>query len=161
MKTSFSVKVNGSITVSIEPSNADGGGGGGGAAAADVDADSGNVLVDVLLKSLVNDAVKKYAGDKGTTVDEEEEDDDDDCDGSYPVPNRRIPSDADDDEDGGADGEEDGELQDSEDYSEFAELGLPPVQDDSEYEEAKYQFSEEDKYRFSEKLNTTSLCRRN
>ncbi|OEU19077.1 hypothetical protein FRACYDRAFT_237370 [Fragilariopsis cylindrus CCMP1102] len=65
MKTSFSVKVTGSITVSIEPSNEDGGGGG----AADVDDNSGNVLVDVLLKSLVNDAIKKYAGDNGTTVD--------------------------------------------------------------------------------------------
>ncbi|OEU06852.1 hypothetical protein FRACYDRAFT_252692 [Fragilariopsis cylindrus CCMP1102] len=142
MKTSFSVKVTGSITVSIEPSNADGGGGGGAAAAADVDDDnSGNVLVDGLLKSLVNDAVKKYAGDKGTTVEEEEDDEDHDYDGSYPVPHRRIPSDADDDEDGGEDGEEDGELKDSESYSEFAELELPTVQVDIEYDE-NYQLSE-------------------
>jgi hypothetical protein len=72
MKASFSVKVTGSIAISIEPSNEDGGGG-------DVD-----VLVDVLPKSLVNDAVKKYAGDKGTTVEEEEEDDD----LSSPLPHR-------------------------------------------------------------------------
>ncbi|OEU09244.1 hypothetical protein FRACYDRAFT_248579 [Fragilariopsis cylindrus CCMP1102] len=64
MKTSFSVNVTGSINVSIEPSNEDGGG-----AAVDI------VLVDVLLKSLI-DAIKKYAGDKGTpTIEEEEEED--------------------------------------------------------------------------------------
>jgi hypothetical protein len=91
MKTSFSEKVTGSITFSIE-SNEDGDDGGG---AAD-DVDGGNILVDVLLKSLVNDAIKKHVRDKGTTVEEEEHDDD----LSSPMPQRRIPSDdADDDDD--------------------------------------------------------------
>jgi hypothetical protein len=59
MKTSFSMKVTGSITVSIEPSNKNSGGGD-----AAEDNDDGNVLFDALLapymKSLMNEAVKKY-----------------------------------------------------------------------------------------------------
>jgi hypothetical protein len=79
MKTSFSVKVTGSITVSIEPSN------GGDAAAADTNGDNGvNFAVDVLLasfmKTLVEDAIRKYVhkgalvGDKDGGDDGEEED---------------------------------------------------------------------------------------
>jgi hypothetical protein len=92
MKTSFSVKVTGSITVSIEPpSNEDGGGDGGDAN------DGGSILVDVLLKSLVNDAVKKYVCDKRITVEEEEEEEEEEeYDLSSPLPQRRIPADADD-----------------------------------------------------------------
>jgi hypothetical protein len=94
MKTSFSMKVTGSITVSIEPpSNEDGGGGGDGSAADDV----GSILVDVILKSLVNDAVKKYVCDKRITVEEEEEEEEEEEDDfSSPIPKRRIPVDADD-----------------------------------------------------------------
>jgi hypothetical protein len=136
MKTSFSVKVTGSITISIEPSNEDGGSG---AATDDVD-DGGNILVDVLLKSLVNDAIKKYAVDKGTTVEEEDRGDDDD-DLSSPLPQRCIPSDADE--------EEDEEEQDSEADDEAAEL--PTVQVDNEYEED---------YQLSQKMDMMSLLRR-
>ncbi|OEU17952.1 hypothetical protein FRACYDRAFT_238383 [Fragilariopsis cylindrus CCMP1102] len=101
MKTFFSVKVIGSITISIEPSNEDGGGG-----AVDVDGDDTYVLVDVFLKSLVNDAVREHTGDKGTTV---THDFHHHYDISSPMPYRRIPSDADDDRDGGKEGGEDGE----------------------------------------------------
>ena len=89
MKTSFSVKVTGSISVSIEPSNEDEDGG--------CDANGGGSILEVFLasymKSLVNDAVKKYVRDKDTTVEEEEDD------GLFitPMPKRRIPLDADDD----------------------------------------------------------------
>ena len=149
MKTSFSAKVTGSITVSIEPSNEDGCGGG----AADVDDDNGgNVLVDALLKSLVDDAVKKYAGDKGTTVEEEEDADDEDYDGSYPVPHRRIPSDADADRDTEIlRGRVKAFLEADNEVFEAAEL--PTVQVDNEYEETKYQLSQ--------KMDTMSLRRCN
>jgi hypothetical protein len=114
MKTSFSVKVTGSFTVSIEPpSNEDGGGDGGDAN------DGGSILVDVLLKSLVNDAVKKYVCDKRITVEEEEEEEEDDDDLYSPIPKRRIPVDADDSvEDEEASVEED----DDEDQDEAGDL---------------------------------------
>ena len=138
MKTSFSVNVTGSINVSIEPSNEDGGGG----AAADVDDNSGNVLVDVLLKSLVNDAIKKYSGDNGTTVDV-----------TSPLPHRRIPADADDEEDddattddGEADATDDGEAEEEEDQ--VGELPTVQVDIDNEYEED---------YHLSQKMNIMSL----
>jgi hypothetical protein len=119
MKTSFSMKVTGSITVSIEPSNEDGG-----AAAAD---DCGSILVDVLLKSLVNDAVKKYVH-QGTTIgdnDNDNDDDDDDDDDIFsPIPQRRVPADANDDEE-----EQDAEEQDSEADEEEDEVAdLPNVE---------------------------------
>ena len=144
MKTSFSVKVTGSITISIEPSNEDGGGAG----AADVDDDnSRNVLVDVLLKSLVNDAIKKYAGDNGTTVDV-----------TSPLPHRRIPADADDEEDDDAttdDGEADDADDDDDDSTDDGEAkdkatDLPTVQVDidNEYEED---------YHLSQKMHMMSL----
>jgi hypothetical protein len=123
MKTSFSVKVTGSFTVSIEPPlNEDGGGDGGDAN------DGGGILVDVLLKSLVNHAVKKYVHDEGITAEEEEEedgDDDDDANGdlSSPLPQRRIPVDADDSvEDEEASVEEDNEQDDDEDQDEAGDL---------------------------------------
>jgi hypothetical protein len=141
MKTSFSVKVTGSITVSIEPSNEDGGG----------DAnDSGGVLEVVLasyMKSLVNDAIKKYA----TTVEEEEDDDDDgDVDLSSPLPQRRIPADADDsveveDEEASVEEEDD----DDEDDDEAGDL--PNVQ-------IEYQYA--DDHSLSQKMNTLNLRRR-
>ena len=145
MKTSFSVKVTGSITVSIEPSNEDGGGGG----AADVDDNSGNVLVDVLLKSLVNDAIKKYAGDNGTTVDV-----------TSPLPHRRIPADADDEEDddattddgeaddADADDDDDDSTDDGEAKDEATDLPTVQVDIDNEYEED---------YHLSQKMHMMSL----
>jgi hypothetical protein len=119
MKTSFSVKVTGSFTVSIEsPSNEDGDGG---------DAnDGGSILVDVLLKSLVNDAVKKYARGEGkhiTAAEEEEEEEEEEDDLSSPIPKRRIPADADDSvEDEEASVEEDNEQDDDEDQDEAGDL---------------------------------------
>ena len=149
MKTSFSVNVTGSITVSIEPSNEDGGGG-----AVDV------VLVDVLLKSLI-DAIKKYAGDKGTpTIEEEEEQDI-----SSPLPQRRVPLDADDDtvdpdasNDADADDDDDDDAStvdpdasnDDEDEDQVSDL-LPNVEIDNEYEED---------YQLSQKMGLMSLRRR-
>ena len=53
MPLSFSVKVTGSITISIEPSNGDGGGGGG-VATDDVD-DGGSILVERDSKSIFCD----------------------------------------------------------------------------------------------------------
>jgi CO dehydrogenase/acetyl-CoA synthase beta subunit len=83
------MKVTGSITVSIEPSNEDGG-----AAAAAAD-DCGSILVDVLLKSLVNDAVKKYVREEGVaTIGDGDGDEVEDL--SSPLPKRRIPANADD-----------------------------------------------------------------
>ena len=135
MKTSFSVKVTGSITVSIEPSNEDGGGGG----AADVDDNSGNVLVDVLLKSLVNDAIKKYAGDNGTTVDV-----------TSPLPHRRIPADADEsvDDDADDDDDDDDSTDDGEGEDEATDLPTVQVDIDNEYEED---------YHLSQKMHMMSL----
>ena len=144
MKTSFSVNVTGSITVSIEPSNGDGGG-----AAVDV------VLVDVLLKSLI-DAIKKYAGDKGTPTIEEEEDI------SSPLPQRRVPLDADadadaadadavdDDDDDDDDSTVDPDASDDEDEDQVSDL-LPNVEIDNEYEED---------YQLSQKMGLMSLRRR-
>jgi hypothetical protein len=67
METSFFVKVTGSITVSIKPSNEDEDEDGGG------DANGGGSILEVFLvlymKSLVNDAIKKYV----TTVEEDED----------------------------------------------------------------------------------------
>jgi hypothetical protein len=121
MKTSFSVKLTGSITVSIEPSNEDGG------AAAAVADDCGSILVDVLLKSLVNDAVKKYV----TTIgDEDVDEDDDNGDLSSPLPQRRIPADADD----SVEEEEEEEEASVEDEDDDDEAGdLPNVQVDYRY----------------------------
>jgi hypothetical protein len=101
MKTSFSVKVTGSITVSIEPSNEDGGGD------ANHANDCGSILVDVLLKSLVNDAVKKYVHD------EEEEDEE----LSSPLPKRRIPANADDSADDDDDDDDDSVEEEEEEAS--------------------------------------------
>ena len=153
MKTSFSVNVTGSITVSIEPSNEDGGG----AAAVDV------VLVDVLLKSLI-DAIKKYAGDKGTPTIEEEEDI------SSPLPQRRVPLDADaaadddddddtvdpdasnddDDDDASTVDPDAASNDDDEDEDQVSDL-LPNVEIDNEYEED---------YQLSQKMGLMSLRRR-
>jgi hypothetical protein len=123
MKTSFSVKVTGSFTVSIEPSNQDEDDRGD---AIGGDGDDDNVLVDVFLaqcmKSLVNDAVKKYVCDKRITVEEEEgeeeeeEEEEDDDDISSPIPKRRIPVDADDSV------EDDDEQDDDEDQDEAGDL---------------------------------------
>jgi hypothetical protein len=143
MKTSFSVKVTGSITVSIESSNENGGGGGGGDAAKAND--GGSVLVDVLLKSLVNDAVKKYVRDKGITVEEEEHSDD----LFSPMPQRRIPSDADDDDEEEEDG--DGNASSNEEEEEDEVGGLPNVEIDNDYEED---------YQLSQKMDMMSLRRR-
>jgi hypothetical protein len=111
----------------------------------------GDVLVDVLLKSLVNHAVKKYADDKGTADDEEEEDDDD---LSSPLPQRRIPSDADaDDDDADADDDEEDAVQeqDSEAVDEAAELPKVEIEIDNEYDED---------YQLSQKMDMMSLrCR--
>ena len=151
MKTSFSVNVTGSINVSIEPSNEDGGG-----AAVDI------VLVDVLLKSLI-DAIKKYAGDKGTPTIEEE-------DISSPLPQRRVPLDsdaaADDDDDDDTvdpdasndDDDDDASTvdpdaasnDDDEDEDQVSDL-LPNVEIDNEYEED---------YQLSQKMGLMSLRRR-
>ena len=141
MKTSFSVKVTGSITISIESSNEDGGG-----AAGDVD-DVGNILVDALLKSLVNDAIKKYAGDNGTTVDV-----------TSPLPHRRIPADADDEEDDDAttddgkaddaDDDDDDSTDDGEAKDEATDLPTVQVDIDNEYEED---------YHLSQKMHMMSL----
>jgi hypothetical protein len=130
MKTSFSMKVTGSITVSIEPSNEDGGG----AAAAAAADNCGSILVDVLLKSLVNDAVKKYVHNEGIAAEEEEEDED----LSSPLPKRRIPANADDsveDEEEEDDDEEASvEEQDEEGDEDEDEAGdLPNVQIDYLY----------------------------
>jgi hypothetical protein len=141
MKTSFSVKVTGSFTVSIEPPlNEDGGG----------DAnDGGGILVDVLLKSLVNHAVKKYVHDEGITTEEEEEEeeDDDDVKGdlSSPLPHRRIPVDADDsveeeEEDASVEEEEEDEAGD-----------LPNVQ-------VEYQYADDNS--LSQKMNMMNLRRK-
>ena len=148
MKTSFSVNVTGSITVSIEPSNEDGGGGG---AAVDV------VLVDVLLKSLI-DAIKKNAGDEGSPTIEEEEDI------SSPLPQRRVPLDADaaaddDDDDDTVDpdasndadaDDDDDDASTVEDEDQVSDL-LPNVEIDNEYEED---------YQLSQKMGLMSLRRR-
>jgi hypothetical protein len=146
MKTSFSVNVTGSITVSIEPSNEDGGGA---AAAVDV------VLVDVLLKSLI-DAIKKYAGDEGTPTIEEEEDI------SSPLPQRRVPLDADaaDDEEDEEDEEDNDDDDDDstvdpdalndEDEDQVSDL-LPNFEIDNEYEEDN---------QLSQKMGLMSLRRR-
>jgi hypothetical protein len=81
------MKVTGSITISIEPSND----GGGGVDANDGDDNGDNVLFDALLapymKSLMNDAIKKYVLTVGEEEDEEL---------SSPLPKRRIPANADD-----------------------------------------------------------------
>ena len=145
MKTSFSVNVTGSITVSIEPSNEDGGGGG---AAVDV------VLVDVLLKSLI-DAIKKYAGDKGTpTIEEaEEEEGEEEEDITSPLPQRRVPPNADesvDDDDDASTVDPDAASNDDEDEDQVSDL-LPNVEIDNEYEED---------YQLSQKMGLMSLRRR-
>jgi hypothetical protein len=141
MKTSFSVKVTGSITVSIEPSNEDEDGGG--------DANgSGGVLEVVLasyMKSLVNDAIKKYA----TTVEEEEDDDDDgDVDLSSPLPQRRIPADADDSVEEEEE-EEEASVEEDEDGDEAGDL--PNVR-------IEYDYADENN--LSQKMNTLNLRRR-
>ena len=147
MKTSFSVNVTGSITVSIEPSNEDGGG----AAAVDV------VLVDVLLKSLI-DAIKKYAGDKGTpTIEEAEEEEGEEEEGediTSPLPQRRVPPNADesvdDDDDASTVGPDAASNDDDEDEDQVSDL-LPNVEIDNEYEED---------YQLSQKMGLMSLRRR-
>jgi hypothetical protein len=129
MKTSFSVKVTGSFTVSIEPpSNEDGRGD-----AATVDDDVGNIFVDVLLKSLVNDAVKKYVREEGVaTIGDGDGDEVEDL--SSPLPKRRIPANADDsveeeEEDTSVEEEEEASVEEEED-----EAGdLPNVQVEYQY----------------------------
>jgi hypothetical protein len=154
MKTSFSVKVTGSFTVSIEsPSNEDGDGG---------DAnDGGSILVDVLLKSLVNDAVKKYARGEGkhiTAAEEEEEEEEEEDDLSSPIPKRRIPADADDsveeeEEEASADEEEEEEeaSADEEEEDDDEAGDLPNVQ-------IEYKYA--DDHSLSQKMNTLNLRRR-
>ena len=134
MKTSF--------TVTIE-SNEDGGG-----SAADV------VLVDVLLKSLI-DAIKKYAGDKGTpTIEEaEEEEGEEEEDITSPLPQRRVPPNADesvDDDDDASTVDPDAASNDDEDEDQVSDL-LPNVEIDNEYEED---------YQLSQKMGLMSLRRR-
>jgi hypothetical protein len=147
--------VTGSFTVSIEPPlNEDGGGDGGDGCDAN---DGGGILVDMLLKSLVNHAVKKYVHDEGITAEEEEEeeeedgDDDDDANGdlSSPLPQRRIPVDADDSvEDEEASVEED----DDEDDEEEDEAG------DLLNIHIEYQYANDNS--LSQKMNTLNLRRR-
>ena len=144
MKTSFSVKVTGSITVSIEPSNEDGGGGGGDFAEAN---DGGSILEVFLasyMKSLVNDAVKKYV----TTVEEEDED------LSSPLPKRRIPANADDsveeqEEEASVEEEEEEASVEEEDEDEAGDL--PNVN-------IEYQYADDSS--LSQKMNTLNLRRR-
>jgi hypothetical protein len=149
MKTSFSMKVTGSITVSIEPSN---GGGGAGTGANDSDDDGDNVLFDALLapymKSLMDDAVKKYVHNEGITAEEEEEEeDDDDANGDLcsPLPQRRIPVDADDSVE-----EEEGSVEEDEDDDDEAG-DLPNVH-------IEYQYADDNS--LSQKMNTLNLRRR-
>ena len=145
MKTSFSVKV------TIE-SNDDGGGG----AANDGD----NPIVE-FMESLINDAIKKHIRDKGTTIEEAEEA----KDVYSPLPQRRIPSDADDKEEeedpSNADDSVDNDgddastvdpdaSNDDEDEDQVSDL-LPNVEIDNEYEED---------YELSQKMGLMSLRRR-
>jgi TATA-binding protein-associated factor Taf7 len=138
MKTSFSVKVTGSITVSIEPSNEDEDGG--------CDANGGGSILEVFLasymKSLVNEAVKKYVRDKDTTVEEEEEDD-----GLFitPMPKRRVPLDDDDDDD------DDGE-------ADVAEATVEEDEEDEEDEEEEDEVVDENNV--SQKMDMMNLRHR-
>ena len=150
MKTSFSV------TISIE-SNEDGGGG----AANDGD----NPIVE-FIESLINDAIKKHIRDKGApTIEEEEEDI------SSPLPQRRVPLDADaaadddddddtvdpdasnddDDDDASTVDPDAASNDDDEDEDQVSDL-LPNVEIDNEYEED---------YQLSQKMGLMSLRRRN
>ena len=133
MKTSFSV------TISIE-SNEDGGGG----AANDGD----NPIVE-FIESLINDAIKKHIRDKGApTIEEEEEDI------SSPLPQRRVPLDADaaadDDDDDDTVDPDAASNDDDEDEDQVSDL-LPNVEIDNEYEED---------YQLSQKMGLMSLRRR-
>ena len=122
------MKVTGSITVSIEPSNEDGGG------AAAVADDCGSILVDVLLKSLVNDAVKKYVTTIGDEDVDEDDEDDDNGDLSSPLPQRRIPANADDSVEEEEEEEEEEASVEDEDEDDDDEAGdLPNVQVDYRY----------------------------
>ena len=153
MKTSFSVKVTGSFTVSIEPpSNEDGRGD-----AATVDDDVGNIFVDVLLKSLVNDAVKKYVREEGVaTIGDGDGDEVEDL--SSPLPKRRIPANADDsveEEEELASVEEEEEEEEEEEASveeEEDEAGdLPNVQ-------VEYQYADDNS--LSQKMTMMNLRRK-
>ena len=157
MKTSFSVKV----TIEL---NEDGGGGGAAAAEAN---DGGNPIVDLFLaqclKKMINDATKKYVRDKGTTIEEAEEA----KDVYSPLPQRRIPSDADDEERIPSDADESVDDDDDDDAStvdpdasnddeEEDEVGDLPnveinVEIDNEYEED---------YQLSQKMSLMRLRRR-
>ena len=155
MKTSFSVKV----TIEL---NEDGGGGGAAAAEAN---DGGNPIVDLFLaqclKKMINDATKKYVRDKGTTIEEAEEA----KDVYSPLPQRRIPSDADDKEEeedpSNADDSVDNDgddastvdpdaSNDDEDEDQVSDL-LPNFEIDNEYEEDN---------QLSQKMGLMSLRRR-
>jgi hypothetical protein len=138
------MKVTGSITVSIEASN-----GGGGADANDGDDNGDNVLFDALLapymKSLMDDAVKKYV----TTVEEEEDED-----LSSPLPKRRIPANADDsveeqEEEASVEEEEEEASVEEEDEDEAGDL--PNVN-------IEYQYADDSS--LSQKMNTLNLRRR-
>jgi hypothetical protein len=145
MKTSFSMKVTGSITISIEPSND----GGGGVDANDGDDNGDNVLFDALLapymKSLMNDAIKKYVLTVGEEEDEEL---------SSPLPKRRIPANADDsieeeEEDTSVEEEEEASVEEEEDEDEASDL--PNVQ-------VEYRYADDNS--LSQKMNTLNLRRR-
>jgi hypothetical protein len=151
MKTSFSVKVTGSITVSIEPSNEDGGGGGDFA-----EANDGGSILEVFLesymKSLVNDAVKKYV----TTVEEEDED------LSSPLPKRRIPANADDSVEDDDDDDDDS----VEEKEEEEEASVEEEEDDDDDDEAgdlpnvqvEYRYADDNS--LSQKMNMMNLRRK-
>jgi hypothetical protein len=126
MKTSFSVKITGNITVSFEPSNENG------TAATDVDGgEEDNVLFEAVLapymKSLMNDTVKKNVCDKRITVEEEEEEEEDDL--SSPIPKRRIPVDADDSVE-----DEEAYVEEDDDEEEDEAGDLPNVQVEYQYD---------------------------
>ena len=143
MKTSFSV------TITIE-SNEDGG-----AATATEANDGDSPIVDLFLaqcmEKMINDAIKKYVRVKGNpTIEEEEEED-----LSSPLPQRRVPLDADDDTDADTDADADDDDDDDDDTTDDGEAqdeatDLPTVQVDidNEYEED---------YHLSQKMHMMSL----
>ena len=147
MKTSFSVTIE---------SNDDGGGG--------ASNDGDNPIVK-FMESLINDAIKKHIRDKGTTIEEAEEDI------SSPLPQRRVPLDADaaadddddddtvdpdasnddDDDDASTVDPDAASNDDDEDEDQVSDL-LPNFEIDNEYEEDN---------QLSQKMGLMSLRRRN
>jgi hypothetical protein len=150
MKTSFSVKVTGSITVSIEPSN---GGDNGGGAAADVD-DGTNIAVDVSLESfmkpLVEEAIKKYVHNgalvrNGDDVNDGVEEEEVAPSNYYSDVDVNVDDDDDDDDDDAKAEDGVGDLPTKEE-----EVGTH-VEIDNEYEEDN---------QLSQKMSMMYLCRR-